>query len=250
MKCIFDKRVTIPLLLFMLTFLAGCVPATPEAPKQELPPAPPTVTETALTLTETFSSTASPTASETRQPTQTYTPTASETARPEIFTSLPLLTTAKPARTRKTLPIRPTDTAEPTQTFTPTASETEQPIQTLTPIVATCPPATPEILSVEPVTSPTDQFTQIIIVHIGFGEEVTVVTESGTFSVTGDFGVYANPASVEITLLPNTEHHLEVFAKVRHVPSSNGCIYGGYTLRTTRDGHGAPLAIVQGTPTP
>jgi hypothetical protein len=249
MKCITDKRVIIPFLLFMLTILGSCIPATTEGPNQQPPIPSPTFTETALTLT--LTSTASPTASETRQPTRTYTPTASETARPaQTFTSLPLPTTAKPARATKTFTPTFTETPQPTQTSTPTASETEQPTQMLTPIFATCVPATAEFLWVEPVTSPTDQLTQVIAVHISNGEEVTVVTESGTFTVTGDFGAYANPALVEITLLPGTEHHLEIFAKVRIIPVGNGCIYGGYTLRTTRDKQGAPLTIIQGALTP
>jgi hypothetical protein len=99
---------------------------------------------------------------------------------------------------------------------------------------------------VDPVTSPTDQLTQVITVHIGNGEEVRVVTESGTFTVTGSVGRFM----VEISLLPNTVHHLEVFARVRQVTSWDGCIYGGYTLRTTTDDQGAPLTIAQGAPTP
>jgi WD40 repeat protein len=101
-------------------------------------------------------------------------------------------------------------------------------------------------LRVDPVTSPTDELSQIIVVRIGNGEEVTVVTESGTFTVKGNF----IPFQVEIPLLPNTVHHLEVIAKVRKVIVFPGCIYGGYTMRTTRDGNGAPLTIVQGDPVP
>jgi hypothetical protein len=123
------------------------------------------------------------------------------------------------------------------------------PTQTFTPIFATCVP-TAEFLWVEPVTSPTDQLTQVIAVHIGNGEEVTVVTESGTFTVTSNFDAYATPALVEITLLPNTEHHLEILAMVKLIPVGNGCIYGSYTLKTTIDKQGAPLTIVQGTLTP
>jgi hypothetical protein len=121
---------------------------------------------------------------------------------------------------------------------------------TAPPTTPSCPIPTAELFWVDPVTSPTDQLSQVIIVYIGNGEEVTVVTESGTFNVTGIFGPYGNPALVEVSLLPNTEHHLEVFAKVREVPSWNGCIYGGYTLRTTSDSQGAPLTIVQGEPIP
>jgi hypothetical protein len=109
--------------------------------------------------------------------------------------------------------------------------------------------ATAEPLWVDPVTSPTDQLSQIITVRIGNGEEVTIVTESGTFTATGNFNAYASPALVEVTLLPNTVHHLQVFAMVKTV-FSNGCPYGGYRLNTTRDRNGDPLTIVQGTPVP
>jgi hypothetical protein len=98
-------------------------------------------------------------------------------------------------------------------------------------------------LWIEPVTSPTNQLSQIITVYIGYGIEVTVTTESGTFTETGNFNAYTNPALVEISLLPNTIHHLKVNAKVRS--EGNGCIYS-YTLTTTRDKQGNPLDIVQG----
>jgi len=104
---------------------------------------------------------------------------------------------------------------------------------------------------VDPVTSPTVQLTQVITVYIGNGEEVTVETESGTFIVTGQFNHHTTPAKVEITLLPNTVHHLEVTAKVRSGLTGPGnCTYGGYILRTTSDRNGAPLVIAQGTATP
>jgi len=130
-----------------------------------------------------------------------------------------------------------------TQTLTPTASPTAT--ETPGPDANNCPIPTQEILWVKPVTSPTDELSQVIVVGIGYGEEVTVVSESGTFTVTGNY----SPFLVEIFLLPNTVHHLEVFAKVRKVTNYDGCIYGGYTMGTTIDGHGAPLTIVQGAPT-
>jgi len=104
---------------------------------------------------------------------------------------------------------------------------------------------------VDPVISPTDQLTQVITVYIGNGEEVTVETESGTFTVTGQFNHYTAPAQVEITLLPNTVHHLEVAAKVRSGLTGPGdCTYGGYVLRTRNDKNGAPLVIAQGIAAP
>jgi hypothetical protein len=97
---------------------------------------------------------------------------------------------------------------------------------------------------VEPVTSPTHQLSQTIVVWIGRGEEVTVETESGTFTVTGNFNAYSNPARVDITLLPNTVHHLRVTARVATIPQGH-CLYGGYTLSATTDAKGVPLTIVQ-----
>ena len=47
-----------------------------------------------------------------------------------------------------------------------------------------CPQATPELLQVEPVTSPTDLLAQAITVRMGNCEAVTITAESGTF--TGD----------------------------------------------------------------
>ena len=105
---------------------------------------------------------------------------------------------------------------------------------------------TPEPFWVEKVTSPTDQLSQVVVVYIGNGEQITVTTESGAFTARGDFGTFPGPpAKVEITLLPNTVHHLEVTAKVRRIIDSNGCTYGDYTLRTTTDRMGTPLVIVQ-----
>lgn len=148
----------------------------------------------------------------------------------------------------------PAGTGEPNQepSISPsTISETATPNAVIT--ATLCPQATAEPFWVDPVTSPTDQLTQVITVHIGKGEEVTVVTESGTFTVTGDFSYDINPAFVEIALLPDTVHHLEVTAKVRRGPGSSpveNCMYGGYTLSTTTDRKGDPLIIVQGKPTP
>jgi hypothetical protein len=131
---------------------------------------------------------------------------------------------------------------------TPTGTSTLEPTLTDTPIWTPtfCPLPTPEPLWVEPVTSPTDQLSQVVTVHVGYGREVTVTGESGAFTVTGNFGANANPALVEITLLPNTEHHLTVSAKIQPPPGS-GCTYPSYILQTTSDRQGAPLLIVQGT---
>jgi hypothetical protein len=104
---------------------------------------------------------------------------------------------------------------------------------------------------VDPVTSPTDQLTQFITVYIGHGEEVTIETESGTFTVTGNFTDSTNPAVVEITLLPDMVHHLNVKARVKSGLAGLGdCVYGGYTLTAIYDRNGAPLTILQGKATP
>ena len=146
----------------------------------------------------------------------------------------------------------PTQTETPTFTTHPAAVDTftstpESPTSAAEPTLPTqtvCPFGTAEPLWVEPVTSPTDELSQTIVVRIGYGEEVTVVTESGTFTATGNFDAYSNPALVEITLLPNTVHNLQVSARVRTI-TTGGCPYGGYTLTTTTDRQGAPLTIVQ-----
>lgn len=119
--------------------------------------------------------------------------------------------------------------------------------QSPSPTATFCPPPTPEPLWVDPVTSPTDQLSQVIRVYIGYGKEVTVATESGTFTVTGDFSAYATPAEVQISLLPGVTHHLQVTAKV--MSTGNNCTYS-YSLTTTRDKQGNPLEIVQGTSSP
>jgi WD40 repeat protein len=82
----------------------------------------------------------------------------------------------------------------------------------------------------------------VIIVHIGNGEAVTVTTESGTFTAAGNF-TYSDPAHVNVTLLPNTIHHLDIVAKVRAIECSDECICGDYTLHTR-------AIIVQGQPSP
>lgn len=135
----------------------------------------------------------------------------------------------------------------PSLTFT----ETAQPIPTITITPTFCPPPTPEPLWVDPVISSTDQLTQVITIYIGNGEKVTIEAESGTFTVTGAFNHHSNPAIVEITLLPDTVHHLKVTAWVKSgLHGFNDCAYGGYTLSTTNDRNGAPLTIVQGQATP
>ncbi len=104
-----------------------------------------------------------------------------------------------------------------------------------------CPRATPEFFTVEPVTSPTDQLTQIITVDLGNGETITVTSESGVF--TAPFDTF--PKEIAIDLLPNTTHNLTVEGRVREVVQGD-CTYGGYMLSTTMDRNGGPLQIVTG----
>ncbi len=105
---------------------------------------------------------------------------------------------------------------------------------------AECPMATPEFFTVAPVTSPTDQLSQIVTVDLGNGETITVTTESGTFTAPFD----AFPTEIEITLLPDTTHNLTVEGRVREVVQGE-CTYGGYTLSTTTASDGSPLVIEQ-----
>ena len=137
----------------------------------------------------------------------------------------------------------------PTLTTTPTASVTPTPAAPTTTATANatptqCPVATHEPLAVDPVTSPTGELSQVVKVYIGNGEAVTITTVSGVFVATGSFSS-SSPANVTVTLLPNTTHDLMVQARVRQVTGPGGCVYGGYTLRTTTDRAGNPLRIVQ-----
>ncbi len=121
---------------------------------------------------------------------------------------------------------------------------TPSPSPSPSPSPTPCPQATPELLAVEPVTSPTFLLSQVVTVYIGNGEAVTVTAESGAFTATGSFGAYSSPALVDVALLNNITHHLNVNARVRIV-NVGGCQYGGYTLSTGQDRFGAPLTIVQ-----
>jgi hypothetical protein len=97
---------------------------------------------------------------------------------------------------------------------------------------------------VEPVTSPTDQTSQIITVRIGNGDSVTVTHEFGSTTVTGNFST-VNPALVTVPLQAGATHNLRVTAHVKSFVGPGGCSYGNYTLSTTVDRFGAPLTIVQ-----
>jgi hypothetical protein len=82
---------------------------------------------------------------------------------------------------------------------------------------------------------------QVVTAHLGNGEAVTVViTESGTFTATGNFSYFGNPALVTVNLIPNSTHHLQVFGRVKPF-TIEGCAYDGYTLSAP----GGPFIIVQ-----
>ena len=66
-----------------------------------------------------------------------------------------------------------------TPTDTPAVPVTNTPPGAITPTL--CPQATPEWLRVRPVTSPTNELQQTILVDINNGEWVRVTTASGTF---------------------------------------------------------------------
>ncbi len=246
----FSRRYFFIFPLFLLIVLVACSPAkTGEEPQQLSSPSPtaldselPTKTFTVVPSSTVFLS-KSPTPSPTEQPEQTITPTPSSTAPPMVTL------TPKPSPTEQpeqTITPTPLPTASPIATLTPKPSSTASPTITLTPTDA-CILPTPEPLWVNPVTSPTNELSQIIVVYIGYGEEVTVTSESGSFTVKGSFDAHSHPAEIEIPLLPNTVHHLRIIAKVMP-PIPDYC--GGYTLETTRDRHDAPLTIVQGEATP
>ena len=100
------------------------------------------------------------------------------------------------------------------------------------------PPPTPELLAVEPVTSPTTAFTQTLYVRLGHGRAITATSEAGTASVSGLFSASAL-APLTVTLLPDIVHHFAVTGLVEYAP---GCYY---TLSTFSDKNGAALDIRQ-----
>src|SRR5690606_10807970 len=90
-----------------------------------------------------------------------------------------------------------------------------------------CPQATPELFTVQPLTSPTNLLTQTVEVSLDNSEMITITTESGVFT--------APDGPITIDLLPDTTHHLQVTGRERVITGSiPGCTYGGYKLRTER----------------
>jgi plastocyanin len=157
----------------------------------------------------------------------TNTPTPTRT-----FTPTPVITLTG-SRT-------PTLTGIPPNTFTPTGTPviTNTPTRTATP-TGVCITATPVLMSVAPLISPTSATTQVIAVTLGSSTAtVTVTSEAGSFVQTvSSGGVY----SVTINLVPNSTNHLTVQAVVNY---GAGC---SYTLTRTTDSNANPLNIVQTT---
>jgi hypothetical protein len=231
----------------VLAILVSCIPIAIRDIRQISPA--PSSTRLHPSATSTFQQTSTsvaalPSSTGTTSPSQTLTSTAVQALSPTVQFVQPTLLFISPTVFR---PPRPTRTYTSTPSVSPTVTETAEPTGTAEPDPTICPIATQEIFFVEPVTSPTDQLTQVINVKIGNGEEVTVITESGTFSVNVNG---TNGFQVEISLLPNTVHHLEVIGRVRLVTNWDGCVYGGYTMSTTSDRYNNSLIIVQGISTP
>src|SRR5262245_61457315 len=229
MKLLPKIWVVIPLFVFILITLVSCLPATAAVPPNS----------------ETAPSVEVITSSETLQSEEMIVPSvtvsisgiAQHVKRIAPSATLQPLEILAPSATASV-----SETAQSVKRIAPSASL--QSAEVIAPSATLCPQPTPELFWVEPVTSPTDQLSQTVHVRIGNGESVTVITESGTFTSTD------NPSSVDVSLLPDTAHHLEVIAKVRTVVMGDGCTYGGSTLRTTRDRFGVPLTIVQGKSIP
>lgn len=115
----------------------------------------------------------------------------------------------------------------------------------MTPTLPPCP--TSRELRVEPIPRHTDGLTLEVVVHASGNNRVWIrIPESGLFFAEGDFS--AEPARIEVRLLPNTEHHLQVSA-LFSTSSGQWCREAGDILDTTTDADGMPLTIVHGTPT-
>jgi len=120
----------------------------------------------------------------------------------------------------------------------PRASATPSPTATSCAPPPRVPARTPEPFYVDPVTSPTDLYTQTVTVYLGRGRQIDIVSEAGTVITTGVFSAYI-PAHVPIALLPGITHHLTVYGRVEY---ATGCFY---TLQTSHDRYGGLLVIDQ-----
>jgi hypothetical protein len=110
--------------------------------------------------------------------------------------------------------------------------------------LARCFGVTPEPFWVEPVPAATEEDEIMVEVHVGSGERVTSVTDTGPWTEIGAFET-DRPALVRVRLVPDTTHRLEVTAWVAESTGPAGCKQGGYQLSTTVDKNGTELAVVQ-----
>lgn len=102
-----------------------------------------------------------------------------------------------------------------------------------------CGPApTPEVMEVQPVTSPTMALTQTLFVRLGNGRAITATSEAGSAAITGTFSSMTW-MPITISLQPNVTHHVVVTGQVEY---ATGCFY---TLYRTADTNNQPLTIVQ-----
>lgn len=111
-----------------------------------------------------------------------------------------------------------------------------------------CPVATQEIFIIDPVTSPTSELSQTLVVRLGHGEWVRATGPGGTVTVTSpDLDGFFR---VTVPLAANATNDILVEGKVELVGTpGETCVYGGYILSRT-------VSIVQesatatATPTP
>jgi hypothetical protein len=108
--------------------------------------------------------------------------------------------------------------------------------------LAPCSPLpTPEVMSVEPVNSPTTLLTQTLRVRLGNGRRVTVTSEAGIQVFPRIYtSTFLSPLTIPLSR--NVTHHVTVIGQVEY--QGSGCS-GTYTLGRTVDRNGAPLTIVQ-----
>lgn len=120
-------------------------------------------------------------------------------------------------------------TPDPGANATPTATAT------------ICPQATPEIFLIDPVTSPTSELSQTLVVRLGRGEWVRASGPAGTVTVNAPDldGLFR----ITVPLAANTTNDILVEGKVELVGTpGETCVYGDYILSRT-------VSIVQESPT-
>lgn len=95
-----------------------------------------------------------------------------------------------------------------------------------------CPLATQEIFIIDPVTSPTSELSQTLVVRLGRGEWVRATGPGGTVTVTSpDLDGFFRAT---VPLAANTTNDILVEGKVEMVGTpGETCVYGGYILNRT-----------------